>query len=131
MPVVPIAKILRMKLEWNKTESTLKSKFGKVICYERKDQLYCNADDAMILFNIEGGLQTNSDGGKIFRFKSMPITKPLVKKPKDDKKIDKAADKKSEPKPEDDVPKLDVPEDKSQVAEESPTAEKISGEANS
>ena len=119
MPVVPIAKILRMKLEWNKSESTLKSKFGKVVCYERKDQLYCNADDAMILFNIEGGLQTNKDGGKIFRFQSMPITKPPVKKPKDDKKIkDKAADKKDEPKPEDDVPKIDAPEDKSQAGDE-------------
>ena len=66
MPAVPIAKILRLKLEWNKGESTLKSRYGKVVCYERKGQLYCNADDAPILFNIEGGLQTNSNGGKIF-----------------------------------------------------------------
>lgn len=79
MPVVPIAKILRLKLEWHKGESTLKSRFGKVVCYEKKDQLYCNADDAPVLFNIEGGLQTNSDGVKIFRFKSLPITeKPIV-----------------------------------------------------
>lgn len=80
MPVVPIAKILRMKLEWNKTESTLKSHFGKVICYEKKDQLYCNADDVSILFNIEGGLQTGEDGQKIFRFKSLPAPEPKPKK---------------------------------------------------
>ena len=87
LPVVPIAKILRMKLEWNKTEASLRSKFGKVICYERKGQLYCNADDAMILFNIEGGLQTGAAGKKLFRFKSMPIATPTTPdKPKDDKK---------------------------------------------
>lgn len=87
MPVVPIAKILRMKLEWNKTESTLKSRYGRVICYEKKDQLYCNADDAPILFNIEGGLQTGEDGNKIFRFKSLPVPEPKPQKPtKKDKK---------------------------------------------
>jgi len=85
LPVVPIAKILRMKLEWNKTEASLRSKFGKVICYERKGQLYCNADDAMILFNIEGGLQTGEDGKKIFRFKSTPQVAPPIEKPKGDK----------------------------------------------
>ncbi len=89
MPVVPIAKILRMKLEWNKTEATLKSRYGKVICYERKDQLYCNADDAMILFNIEGGLQSNADGSKIFRFKSLPAPEVKPDKPKKSDKPDK------------------------------------------
>jgi len=86
LPVVPIAKILRMKLEWNKTEASLKSKFGKVICYERKGQLYCNADDAMILFNIEGGLQTGADGKKIFRFQSTPQVAPPIEKPKEKRK---------------------------------------------
>lgn len=86
MPVVPIAKILHMKLEWSKGESTLKSRFGKVVCYERKDQLYCNADDAPILFNIEGGLQTDKNGGKIFRFKSLPVVEnPIIDPTKPDK----------------------------------------------
>ena len=90
MPVVPIAKILRMKLEWNKTESTLKSRYGKVICYERKNQLYCNADDAPVLFNMEGGLQTGADGTKIFRFKSLPEPEPKPEpKPKKPTKTDK------------------------------------------
>ena len=102
LPVVPIAKILRMKLEWNKTEASLKSKFGKVICYERKSQLYCNADDAMILFNIEGGLQTGADGRKIFRFKSTPQVAPPIEKPKNDKKRKKTTVEKpfEEPKEE-------------------------------
>lgn len=127
LPVVPIAKILRMKLEWNKTEASLKSRFGKVICYERKDQLYCNADDAMILFNIEGGLQTGDDGKKIFRFKSMPLTKPPVEIPKETKK---RKDKKpnnevskpfEEPEELSSEEKMDAPEsrEKSQPEEES------------
>ena len=103
MPVVPIAKILKLRLEWNKNESTLKSRYGKVVCYERKNQLYCNADDAPILFNMEGGLQTASDGTKSFRFKSLPapITtpeKPKVDKPKTEVKAP-FEDKKDEPKP--------------------------------
>ena len=104
MPVVPIAKILRMKLEWNKTESTLNSRFGKVICYERKDQLYCNADDAGVLFNIEGGLQTGEDGSKIFRFKSLPLPEPKkpVKKPKE--KVKPTDEVKPEEKPKTDEP---------------------------
>ena len=125
LPVVPIAKILRMKLEWNKTEASLKSKFGKVICYERKEQLYCNADDAMILFNIEGGLQTGKDGKKIFRFKSMPITAPPVEKPKEEKKrkkTKKPVEKPfEEPEEEIDKPEENQPEEKVQPPEESQT----------
>ena len=98
MPVVPIAKILRLKLEWHKGESTLKSRFGKVVCYEKKDQLYCNADDAPVLFNIEGGLQTNSDGVKIFRFKSLPVTEKPIVEPKPNK-------------PDKNTPTVDKPQD--------------------
>ena len=83
LPVVPITKALRTKLAWNPKESTLESRFGKVVCYEKKEQLYCNADDAMVLFNIEGGLQTGADGVKIFRFKSIPLsdTPPIEPQP--------------------------------------------------
>ncbi|MBE8949435.1 MAG: L,D-transpeptidase family protein [Quinella sp. 3Q1] len=130
MPVVPIAKILRLKLEWNKTESTLKSRYGKVVCYERKNQLYCNADDAPILFNMEGGLQTNADGTKIFRFKSLPAvekppvepTKPEVNAPFEDKKdSSKPAEKVDEPAPPE---KVDEPTPAEKVDEPAP-AEKV------
>ncbi len=120
LPVVPIAKILRMKLEWNKTEASLKSRFGKVICYERKGQLYCNADDAMILFNIEGGLQTGEDGKKIFRFKSMPITAPPVEKPKEEKKRKKTKTTVEKP--------FDEPEEKSSSEEKNSAEEKSQAE---
>lgn len=134
MPVVPIAKILRLKLEWNKGESTLKSKFGKVICYERKDQLYCNADDAMILFNIEGGLQTGQSGNKIFRFKSLPIveTPPIepTKPDKPDKKRKDKEPKQDEPKPTDTpepkpADKLDKPEEQSATVDDETKAEEV------
>ncbi|MBR0261647.1 MAG: L,D-transpeptidase family protein [Selenomonadaceae bacterium] len=128
MPVVPIAKILKLKLEWNKTESTLKSRYGKVVCYEKKNQLYCNADDAPILFNMEGGLQTNKDGGKIFRFKSLPaVTQPIVPdKPKEETpKRDKPktevdapfSDKVKEPAPEEKIDKADEPKPEEKIAE--------------
>ncbi len=116
LPVVPVAKILRMKLEWNKTEASLKSRFGKVICYERKGQLYCNADDAMILFNIEGGLQTGDDGKKIFRFKSVPQSTPSVVKPKEDKKRKKTKTEVEKP--------FEEPEEKSESEEETQPKEK-------
>ena len=140
MPVVPIAKILRLKLEWNKAESTLKSKFGKVICYERKDQLYCNADDVPILFNIEGGLQSSADGGKIFRFKSLPVidkpTKPDKPKPDKPKPETTKPDDKSQPedtKPDDKPqPEETKPDDKPQPEEIKDADNKIeSGEAAS
>lgn len=108
MPVVPIAKALRMKLEWNRVESTLKSRFGKVVCYAKQDQLYCNADDAPVLFNIEGGLQSTDNGGKIFRFNSLPAPEPKKPdKPDKPKKKDKPKPKTDEPKPPVDEPKPD------------------------
>ena len=143
MPVVPIAKILKLKLEWNKSESTLKSRYGKVICYEKKNQLYCNADDAPILFNMEGGLQTNADGTKIFRFKSLPaVTQPTVpEKPKEDQPKEEKpkkdipntevetpfSNKKVEPNPEEKVDKVDEPkpEEKSESVDESKPEEKL------
>lgn len=70
LPVIPIAKTVRLKIDWFPKQSSIKTKYGSAICYEKKGQLYCNADDATLLFNIEGGLQTNADGSKIFRFKS-------------------------------------------------------------
>lgn len=123
MPVVPIAKILRMKLEWNKTESSLKSRFGKVICYERKDQLYCNADDAMILFNIEGGLQTGDNGVKIFRFKSLPTPEKKTDKPKKPKKTKDKTDKPFEEPKVDDEPKSAETSKESKPADETQTTE--------
>lgn len=110
LPVVPIAMALRTRLEWREGESTLKTKYGTVTGVAKKNQIYCNADDAIILLNIDGGLQNISDkpeDGKIFKFytannpldKPAKPTKPDTKK-SDDKKADtkKAEDKKSDKK---------------------------------
>ena len=136
MPAVPIAKILRLKLEWNKGESTLKSRYGKVVCYERKDQLYLNADDAPILFNVEGGLQTDTNGGKIYRFKSLPtVEQPTeIQKPQEPKKPENKIKPNTEvaepfkndaPKPEEKLDKTDAPksEEKSQPTDKPGEAE--------
>ena len=75
LPAVPIALALQSRIEWRPNESTLKTYHGEVTAYERGDQLYCNADDAIILFNIDGGLQNltaNPADGKIFRFTTVP-----------------------------------------------------------
>ena len=104
LPVVPIAKILRVKLEWYPKQSSIRTKYGSAFCYEKKGQLYCNADDATVLFNLEGGLQTGSDGAKIFRFKSVPQASPVPPQPVDKPKTDKPVDK-----PKTDASKVDEP----------------------
>ena len=124
LPVVPIAKILRMRLEWNKTEASLKSRFGKVICYDRKGQLYCNADDAIVLFHIEGGLQTGVGGQKLFRFNSVKETAPPIEKPKKDKKPKKSDVEKPFEEPKADEPAESKPAEKNPEPEESKPAEK-------
>ena len=115
LPVVPIAKILRVKLEWYPKQSSIKTKFGRAFCYEKKGQLYCNADDATVLFNLEGGLQTGEDGTKIFRFKSVPQAEPV--KPVEPKPVDK-------PKPETPKPAETKPFDEQKVDEPAPDESK-------
>ena len=97
LPVVPIAVALNTKLEWRASESTLKTAYGEVTGYEKRKQIYCNSDDAVLLFNIDGGLQNTNDG-KIYRLKSItppteiiePIEKPKEDKPKTEKpEVDK------------------------------------------
>ena len=93
LPVVPLAMALRTKLEWREGEATLKTKYGTVTGIEKKNQIYCNADDAIILLNIDGGLQNISDNpaeGKVFKFYTAYTEK--------DKDNDKKKDKKSKEK---------------------------------
>ena len=79
LPAVPIAVALNTKVEWRASESTLKSQYGEVTGYEKKKQIYLNADDAMLLFNIDGGLQSvskNPADGKIFKYRT--VTPPNI-----------------------------------------------------
>ena len=118
LPVVPMAMALKTRLEWHTGEGTLKTAYGTVTGFESKNQIYCNADDAIILFNLDGGLQNISDqpaDGKVFKFyvADKKLEKKVKKeqsaklkpadaetKPADDKKSDKkkSKDKKSKDK---------------------------------
>lgn len=110
LPVVPIAVALNTKIEWRASESTLKTAYGEVTGYDLKKQIYCNADDAVVLFNIDGGLKNNPNGGKIISLMSIKppteeVPKPIENpndKPKEnstDKPKENSADKpKDKPK---------------------------------
>lgn len=94
LPVVPIAVALNTKIEWRAAESTLKTAYGEVTGYEKRKQIYCNAEDVILLFNIDGGLQNTAEG-KIYRLKTIEVAKPIetdekIEKPVDnDKKVEK------------------------------------------
>ena len=114
LPVVPLAMALRTKLEWREGEATLKTKYGTITGFESKNQIYCNADDAIILLNIDGGLQNVSDksvDGKIFKFYTAnnPIDKPDKKS--DDKPVEVVPNVKtpSEDKPDEVIPNVKTP----------------------
>ncbi len=134
LPVVPVAMALKTKLEWRADEAALKTKYGTVTGFESKSQIYCNADDAIVLFNLDGGLQNISDSptdGKVFKFyvanskldkkskkdkikdidKNKPIEELTPEKPADkDKKSDKKKsdkDKKADKKKTDKDKKAD------------------------
>lgn len=105
LPVVPMAMALKTRLEWRPGEGTLKTAYGTVFGFESKSQIYCNADDAIVLFNLDGGLQNISDtpaDGKVFKFYVADKQRDKkLKKAAADKKIDEkkaAADKKSDEK---------------------------------
>ncbi len=110
LPAVPMAMALKTRLEWRAGEGTLKTAYGTVTGFESKNQIYCNADDAIILFNLDGGLQNISDNpadGKVFKFyvadkklerkvkkEQAAQAKPAAEtKPADDKKSDKKKSK--------------------------------------
>ena len=71
LPAVPLAMATKTRLEWHAGEGTLKTVYGTATGFESKKQIYCNADDVVILFNIDGGLQNITDkteDGKVFKF---------------------------------------------------------------
>ncbi len=106
IPVVPIAVALQTKIEWRASESTLKTAYGEVTGYERKKQIYCNVDDAVLLFNIDGGLRNASNGGKVLSLHTVTPpptvevdTPPVTDKPKTDESIKREDTTKRDEKP--------------------------------
>ncbi len=56
LPSISLAKASKVSLGWNADSNTLVSTVGKAVGYNKKDTLYCNADDAETLFHLTGGL---------------------------------------------------------------------------
>lgn len=56
LPVVDIAKTLNISTGWKPNEKLLVSSFGEAVGYDKKEALYCNADDVAKLFRVDGGL---------------------------------------------------------------------------
>jgi len=107
LPAVPIAMTLKTKLEWRAEESTLKTALGEVTGYEFKKQIYLNADDAVILFGVDGGVEngvfklrtietqpTEPEKPEVIEpDKPVEAEKPVeVDKPTDTTKIEKTAE---------------------------------------
>ncbi len=120
LPAVPIAMASKTKLEWRAGESTLRTSYGEVVGIERKRQLYLNADDAIVLFSLDGGLQ-NVEGAngksRIYRLQTverLPI--PDEPDPKDKKKRKKSDEKSStEVKPAPTVEPTTEPKPKAEI----------------
>ena len=112
LPAVPIAMAVKTKLEWRAGAATLRTAYGEVVGFEKKKQIYVNADDAIVLFNLDGGLQ--SKVYKLQTVKQAPIVEePEPKKDKKKKKSDDkdkpVEDKKTDKKKSDDKKSGDTP----------------------
>lgn len=56
LPAGKIAEQLKVMATWDAKSATLGTKYGKAIGYEKKGTLFFNAEDAGILFRLQGGL---------------------------------------------------------------------------
>lgn len=76
LPAADIAQALKISLGWKPSEEILVSSLGEAVGIEKKDTLYCNADDVASLFKVDGGI--NKQG--IYALKSLSqAVVPLVK----------------------------------------------------
>lgn len=56
LPAVDLAEAVQISLGWKPAEKVLVSSYGEAVGYEKKDVLYCNADDVSTLFHVDGGV---------------------------------------------------------------------------
>ena len=75
LPAVDLAEAVQISLGWKPAEKVLVSSYGEAIGYEKKNVLYCNADDASTLFHVDGGL--DKDGQFVLK-KAAPALVPVV-----------------------------------------------------
>ena len=56
LPAIDLADAAGVNLGWDEKSEVLFSTVGKATGYNKKDTLYCNADDVQTLFHLDGGL---------------------------------------------------------------------------
>ena len=56
LPAIDLADAAGVNLGWDEKSEVLFSTVGKATGYNKKDVLYCNADDVETLFHLDGGL---------------------------------------------------------------------------
>ena len=79
LPAIDLADAAGVNLGWDEKAEVLISTVGKATGYDKKDNLYCNADDVQTLFHLTGGLQ-----GKQYvytKMKEKPVTQPVMTQP--------------------------------------------------
>ena len=59
LPAIDLADAVKVNLGWDEKAGTLTSTLGKAPGLNKKDVLYCNADDANTLFHLTGTLAAN------------------------------------------------------------------------
>lgn len=112
LPAVPIAMAIKTKLEWRSGAATLRTAYGEVVGFERKKQIYFNADDAIVLFNLDGGLQN-----KTYTLKT--VEQPIV--------VEEPKEKKKKPKKgEEEKQSVETPSVETKPIETQPIDEKVS-----
>ena len=76
LPAIDLADTSGVNLGWDEKAEVLISTIGKAKGYNKKDYLYCNADDVQTLFPLKGGLS-----GKAFVFTKVEKTPATVAAP--------------------------------------------------
>lgn len=59
LPAIDLADAAKVSLGWDEKTSTLTSTLGKAPGFNKKDVLYCSANDASTLFHLTGALAAN------------------------------------------------------------------------
>ncbi|WP_294158024.1 L,D-transpeptidase family protein [uncultured Selenomonas sp.] len=79
LPAIDLADASGVNLGWDEKAEVLISTIGKATGYDKKDNLYCNADDVQTLFPLKGGRN-----GKTFVFTKVKV-QPKVAQPATEK----------------------------------------------
>ena len=90
LPAIDLADASGVNLGWDEKDEVLISTIGKATGYDKKDNLYCNADDVTTLFPLKGGRN-----GKEYVYKTVkvpPKTTQPVKPAAETEKTTETAD---------------------------------------